>query len=525
MGLWRRFPKVTKTLGKYTLIRKLATGGMAEVFLARADGPMGFAKKCVVKRILPHFNDDPRFIEMFLGEARLAAELNHPNLVQIFDFGEADGQYYLAMEYIDGANLRVLNQATRRVQGPMSLPLAARLIALAAEGLHFAHELRNEQGEFLNLVHRDISPDNILVARNGSVKVVDFGIAKASTQPHLTKSGMIKGKIAYMPPEQLAREPLDRRADLFALGIVFYELVTGGMPFDATSEVSIIQAIMSQKPLEKPTVYRPDCPPDLEAIVNKCLEKDRDRRYASCVELQADLEAFIKRSGETVGTREVAQLVATVLENEANTTAPNAVVSGLDATTPSAQSSDRIPSPSAPHPVATQSGTGMSNTALRSVEVRAVKRSRAPLFVSLGVVVMVAAAVGGWFALKPGVVQVMPMPMPVFDAGAGDAAPDAAVVIAVVVDPEPDAGPEQGAAAVEPTRPIAARTGKLELRIRPYATIYLDDRLLGDTPLPSISVPIGKHRLRLVNPAFGKDVELNIVIKPGENVVKHNLKD
>ena len=146
---------MTTKLGKYTLIRKLATGGMAEVFLARADGPMGFAKKCVVKRILPHFNDDPRFIEMFLGEARLAAELNHPNLVQIFDFGQHDGQYFLALEYIDGANLRVLNQATRAQQGPMSLPLAARIIALAAEGLHFAHELRNEEGQFLNLVHRD----------------------------------------------------------------------------------------------------------------------------------------------------------------------------------------------------------------------------------------------------------------------------------------------------------------------------------------------------------------------------------
>ncbi|MDP2275918.1 MAG: serine/threonine-protein kinase [Archangium sp.] len=518
---------MTKTLGKYTLLRKLATGGMAEVFLARADGPMGFAKKCVVKRILPHFNDDPRFIEMFLGEARLAAELNHPNLVQIFDFGEADGQYYLAMEYIDGANLRVLNQATRRVQGPMPFPLAARMIALAAEGLHFAHELRNEQGEFLNLVHRDISPDNILVARNGSVKVVDFGIAKASTQPHLTKSGMIKGKMAYMPPEQLAREPLDRRADLFALGIVFYELVTGGMPFDATSEVSIIQAIMSQKPLEKPTVYRPDCPPDLEAIVNKCLEKDRDRRYASCVELQADLEAFIRRSGETVGTREIAQLVSTVFENEADTTAPNAVASGLDATTPSAKSSERI---SPPAPVATQSGTGMSNTALRSVEVNAVKRSRAPLFVGLALVATVVAGLGGWLALRPDVVPVKPLA--VIDAGSAviAAAPDAAVAIAVVVDAEPDAGLESeevdaGAVAVAVARPVAAKTGKLELRIRPYATIYLDDRLLGDTPLPAISVPVGKHKLRLVNPAFGKDVELNIVIKPGENVVKHNLKD
>jgi eukaryotic-like serine/threonine-protein kinase len=522
---------VTTTLGKYTLIRKLATGGMAEVFLARADGPMGFAKKCVVKRILPHFNDDPRFIEMFLGEARLAAELNHPNLVQIFDFGQAEGQYFLAMEYIDGANLRVLNQAARRLSGPMSLPLAARLIALAAEGLHFAHELRNEQGEFLNLVHRDISPDNILVSRNGAVKVVDFGIAKASSQPHLTKSGMIKGKMAYMPPEQLAREPLDRRADLFALGIVFYELVTGGMPFDATSEVSIIQAIMSQKPLEKPTVYRPDCPPDLEAIVNKCLEKDRTLRYASCVELQADLEAFIKRSGETVGTREISQLVEATFANEADTTAPSTPLTGLESTTPAAKSAERIsqPSPSAPPPIATASGTGLSNTSLRSIEAHAVKpaKSRAPLFVGLAVLVVIGVGVG-WLATRP--FELTTRPVAVVDAGAvavPEEVKDAAVtVVAAVVEPEPDAGVDEvvdaGSAVV---KPVAAKTGKLELRIRPYATIYLDDRLLGDTPLPPITVPVGKHKLRLVNPAFGKDVQLNIVIKPGENVVKHNLKE
>lgn len=525
MGLWRL--SVATTLGKYTLVRKLATGGMAEVFLARAEGPGGFAKKCVVKRILPHFNDDPRFIEMFLGEARLAAELNHPNLVQIFDFGQADGQYFLAMEYIDGANLRVLNQATRRMQGPMPFALAARMIQLAAEGLHFAHELRNEQGEFLNLVHRDISPDNILVSRNGSVKVVDFGIAKASTQPHLTKSGMIKGKMAYMPPEQLARETLDRRADLFALGIVFYELVTGGMPFDATSEVSIIQAIMSQKPLEKPTAYRPDCPPDLEAIVEKCLEKDRTKRYASCVELQTDLDAFIRRSGESVGTREIAQLVETVFANEADATQANAVVpsdSGLDATSPAIKSAERQqPPPSAPQPVSTGSGTGMSGTALREIEASAPPRSRAPLFVALGIVGVLVAGAVGWFVLRPDEVKPPVVIPPV--AVVIEAAKDAGVAIVVAVDPEPDAGVEEEVIDAGPVKPVAAKTGKLELRIRPYATIYLDDRKLGDTPLPPISVPVGKHKLRLVNPAFGKDVELNIVIKPGENIVKHNLKE
>ena len=263
-------PLMAQTLGKYTLVRKLATGGMAEVVLARSDGPMGFQKKLVVKRILPHFGEDQNFINMFLSEARLAAELNHPNVVQIFDFGQTDGTYYIAMEFIDGPNLRALNKAARETVGPISLPLCARIIALAAEGLGYAHDLKNQAGQPMNLVHRDISPDNVLVSRNGAVKVVDFGIAKASTQPHLTKSGVIKGKLAYMPPEQLAREPLDRRADVFALGVVLYELVCGAMPFDATSEVSIIQAIMGNEPLVRASNKRNDLPPALDTIISKC---------------------------------------------------------------------------------------------------------------------------------------------------------------------------------------------------------------------------------------------------------------
>jgi serine/threonine-protein kinase len=349
--------------------------------------------------------------------------------------------------------------------------------------------------------------------------------------------------MAYMPPEQLAREPLDRRADLFALGIVFYELVTGGMPFDATSEVSIIQAIMSQKPLEKPTVYRPDCPPELEAIINKCLEKDRTRRYASCVELQQDIETFIRNSGQSVGTREIATLVETVFENESDTTLPNAVVSpsglnndlgtGLERTHPGKSAEMPKPPPSAPPPNAM--GTGMSNTALRSVETNAVKRSKAPLFAGLGVLVIVGL-VGGYFATRQQSIDVpkdpvKPVPVAVVESGtAEEPKSDAGVAVAVVA--EVDAGTEETpvvdagvAVAVEPPKPVAAKNGKLEFRIRPYATVYLDDRKLGDTPLPSMTVPVGKHKIRLVNASLSKDVELNVVIKPGENVVKHNLKE
>ncbi len=523
-------------LGKYQLIKKLATGGMAEVFLARADGPMGFAKMCVVKRILPHFNDDPRFIEMFLSEARLAAQMNHPNLVQIFDFGQADGQYFLAMEFIDGPNLRTLNQAARSFFGPIDFALCARIIALAAEGLHYAHQLKDETGAPLGLVHRDISPDNILVGRQGSVKVVDFGIAKASNQPHLTKSGMIKGKMAYMPPEQLAREPLDQRADIFALGIVLYELVTGGLPFDATSEVSIIQALMNQQPLERPTAFRPDCPPALEQIILTCLDKNRERRFATCSDLQAALEQFVASTGRAVGSRDIAALVETVHSNSDDVTQTNARAAASDALADPGL--DKTSLTNGSH-TPSQTPLEPSSTADRDVPVAATKRSPARVGAAVAVALLVVGGLAAFFLRVPpppvtvtGAPTVVDAGAPSFDAGTPPAAsPDAAT--ALVVEPDQDAGSDEAtevdAGSEEPDLPThkapTIRNGRLELRVRPYATVYLDDKKLGDTPLPAQLVPVGKHRLRLVNEKLGKDVLLEVTIKPGDNVIKHNLKE
>jgi serine/threonine-protein kinase len=455
------------------------------------------------------------------------------------------------MEFIDGPNTRSLNQAVRKATGAMDFAVAARLIATAAEGLHFAHELRDENGTFLNLVHRDISPDNILVSRNGAVKVVDFGIAKASTQPHLTKSGMIKGKMAYMPPEQLARDPLDRRADLFALGIVLYEMITGGMPFDATSEVSIIQAIMSVKPLERVEVYRPDCPVELQAIVMRCLEKDRERRYPSCRELQTDLEAFIQSTGKVVGTREIAALVSSLFaEAETSTSGPklSPSQSGSDAMTRPSGSGSVKRSQSASIEVVPEdfsqpsvTSTGLSGTALREVPERP-GSNKAPLFVIGGALTVGLLGGAAWLLTRPPPPIAAPPPPVVTahdapkvlvvdasvdtDLGPDAGAPDAA---------EPDAGePEVGidagqpavvdaGAAATPTEAVKAK-GKLSLRIRPYATVFLDDKPLGDTPLPSLAVPVGKHKLKLVNPTLGT-VTLEITIKPGDNVIKHNFKE
>src|SRR5437588_327572 len=260
---------MTSPLGKYKLVKLIAAGGMAEVYLARQAGAAGFEKLVCLKRILPHLARDKQFVDMFLNEARLAAQLDHPNIVQIFDLGEANGNYFIAMEFIDGPNLRSVAKRAAELGELLPTPEVARIVAHAAGGLHYAHELRDPHSrQPLGLVHRDISPDNVLVHKNGSVKVVDFGIAKAAGSSGATRTGTLKGKVAYMPPEQLRGEPLDRRADVFALGVVLYELLAGKRPWEGDSEVALIGRIMTQEP-EPLQNLRPETPPLLLAIVER----------------------------------------------------------------------------------------------------------------------------------------------------------------------------------------------------------------------------------------------------------------
>ncbi len=297
-----------QAFGKYRLLRKLAKGGMAEVYLAQADVPAGFSKTLVVKRILPHLAGDSSFVKVFLNEARRAALLNHPNIVQILDLGEQDGSYYVAMEHIDGPSLRALLRRAQAVGKPVPPEHAAKIVSLVCDGLGFAHDFV-DKGRPLNLIHRDISPGNVLLSRAGSVMVVDFGIAKAATGQHLTKSGTLQGKLAYMPPEQLKGEPLDRRADIFALGIVLYELLAGTKPFDSTSEEATTQAILDDEPAPL-RERRPDCPVELWRIIERALAKRREQRYPDCRSMQQDLERFLFKRGLPLGAHELSRLVA-----------------------------------------------------------------------------------------------------------------------------------------------------------------------------------------------------------------------
>ncbi len=293
-------------LGKYSLIDLVATGGMAELWLARQEGPAGFSRTVALKRVLPHLASDERFVQMFLDEARLAAQLTHPNIVQIHDFGEVQGSYFLTMEFIRGRSLDAIIDRQDELGGRMPLEIAAWILAQACVGLEYAHGFRHpETGEALHLVHRDISPQNLMVSFDGLVKVMDFGIAKATTSTVKTETGTVKGKYAYMSPEQIAGEKLDGRSDVFSLGIVLYETVSGIRPFGIESDLVAITAILNEPPKPIRNLL-PDFPPELEGILDRALHKDRNHRYSGAHALQGDLERFIQSRGLTLGAREVA---------------------------------------------------------------------------------------------------------------------------------------------------------------------------------------------------------------------------
>lgn len=285
-------------LGRYQLEGRLAAGGMAEIWRARTVGPDGFSKALVVKRILPQLGDDPATEELFKSEARVAARLDHPNLLHVFDFGrEADGTLVLVMELVDGTSLRTVARAVKSGK-PIDVRVAAKLIALACEGLHAAHELKDATGASQGLIHRDVSPENILVSRAGAVKVADFGIARVGDGP-LTDPNVFRGKIGYASPEQIKGDAIDRRSDLWAIGCTLFEVICGEGPFATETQAELASATLLREPRRLEALRR-DCPPELAEIVARCLERDPAKRWPDAHSLGAALEHFIAKTGEPI---------------------------------------------------------------------------------------------------------------------------------------------------------------------------------------------------------------------------------
>jgi serine/threonine-protein kinase len=306
-------------LGRYQIAFELASGGMATIYLARVVGVAGFEKLVALKCMHPHLARQPEYVEMFFDEARIASRIGHPNVCSVFDFGEVDGTYYIAMDYVHGVTvahiMRRVVKNREEISTPKWIGMVAKIVAAAAEGLHAAHEVRDDEGQPLHVIHRDVTPQNLFVAFDGTVRVVDFGVASAAHRLHQTQTGAVKGKLAYLAPEQAKRGPIDRRVDVWALGVVLWEMLVGERLFQRDSAPETIAAVLFDK-IPNPSSIRPHIPGELDRIVMRALARELDARYPTAQALAQDLHRFGTRASEPITSHDIGAWVSAAFAKE-----------------------------------------------------------------------------------------------------------------------------------------------------------------------------------------------------------------
>ena len=464
-----------KEFGKYTLDRRLGGGGMAEVFSARLHGPEGFEKDIALKLILPHFSSEPEFVEMFIREATLAAKLDHANIVRIHEFDQVQGRYYIAMELVDGRDLRRLLARAKELDRPISVTEAVAIAREVCQGLAFAHgELTSNTPQ---VVHRDISPHNVIVSKAGEVKITDFGIAKLASGAVVTKTGVIKGKASYMSPEQARGDPVDKRSDLFSLGSVLWELLTGRRLFTGESDMAIMRRIQ-EGPIHPPSKYNDQVTEDLDAILLKLLSRSLDQRHPDAARVASDLDKLEipRRSTILVG------LYRDLYSEE--------------------------PEGTGKLPMATATTTRASEIGTVDAGVLApFWRTRAMWIV--GGVIVVAGLVFLFLPVLFGEPEKMPAPKiePAITIPQPEPPP-------VELDSAPTAG--EGIEEIDVTpepAPVVKAYGRLFLNAIPWAKVYRGKKFLGDTPIENLRLPVGKHKLRLVNDELKTNKAVYLVVR------------
>jgi len=284
---------------RYHVVSKIAHGGMAEIFLALQKGEQGFQKPVVLKRILPSLAADPKFVRMFVDEAHIASRLNHSNLVQVLDLGRAGNQYFLVLEFVDGWSLEQIRRRAQQAKLKLPIPLALTIVGSLCRGLAYVHT-RERNGQPLGIIHRDVTPQNVLISQQGEVKLADFGIAKAVGKSEKSATGVIKGKFAYMSPEQSTAGQLDARSDLFSVGTVLYLLVTGRKPFDGPTDADVLMQVRRAKPAKPSSVVK-DLNADVERLINRALRGDRDKRWQSAEQMADKIDAILVKLGQPSG--------------------------------------------------------------------------------------------------------------------------------------------------------------------------------------------------------------------------------
>ncbi len=423
---------------RYELVGELASGGMATVFLARLTGVGGFQRFVAMKRLHPHLANEKEFVEMFLDEARIAARIHHPNVVPILEVGASPVGYYLVMEYIEGDTLaRLLARAAQRGKR-LPIPIALRIALDTLSGLHAAHELRDDSGSPINLVHRDVSPQNVLVGVDGIARITDFGVARAASRLTAPRVGQLKGKIAYMAPEQAAgEESLDRRADVFAAGIVIWEELAAKRLFKAENEAATLSRVMTE-PVPPLSVIVPGLSVQLSNVVMKALERDPNRRFSTCAQFGDALEAAATGKERIATPRELAAYVSEVLGEEV-VAQREAVRAWIARSEPSQVGPLPGTTPSSSVSAAAMSLSGSDGQiATQSHSAIAPRRNRAALFVMLILLLLAVGGGGFLFARETGpnhivaAQQPAPAPTPAFSS---PPAPDSASPAPVGVDP------------------------------------------------------------------------------------------
>jgi len=300
---------------RYRIVERVATGGMAEVFKGVAESLQGFRKNVAIKRVLPNLTKNKKFVAMFLDEARLCLNLQHANIAQVFDIGHVDDTYFIVMEYVDGVDLKSVLEWRRRINKPLTIGQTIYIAMEMCKGLNYAHDLLHpETGESLNIVHRDVSPPNVLLSRNGEIKIVDFGLAKAAVQIEHTDPGVVKGKMSYLSPEAARGEDVDHRADIFAVGILLYEMLTNRRLFYGETDFQTVELVRAAK-IPPIGPQNPEVEPDLEVIVRKALARRIDDRFQSATDLQDALAHYLFSRGLKMIQRDIADLTRNCIDD------------------------------------------------------------------------------------------------------------------------------------------------------------------------------------------------------------------
>ncbi len=492
--------------GAYQLLGRIAFGGMAEIFLARegAEGGRG-GRFVIVKRVLPHVAADAQFIAMFKDEARLAMQLSHPNICHVYAFGQETSAYFIAMEWVNGMPLsKVIRRA--RDTGGLSVPIVMKIVAVVAEALDYAHRAADQTtGEPLGIVHRDVSPQNVMVSYDGIVKLLDFGIAKASSHSTRTEAGVVKGKFAYMAPEQCLGEPIDARADVFALGVCLYELLDGKNPFKRQTEFDTMRALVYEEPPALSELH-PHIPLELDAIVKRATAKRREDRYQSAADLQLALEQALARTGEIVPTSRVAERMGELFANEIKAGPRLDTRVDVPRREPHdpAGESDRSLAQVVLPPNATERMPIVTDDAARSTLEPEPRRRSLALVASLVLALLLVGGAGVFAAFFTGVVTLGP---PRQDGSGGASAPSR------------DHGPAIGPAPLAPpAAPAPTTTGTLLVDSTPSgASVALGDRgIVGTTPLEVGRLEAGEWPLHLSLGGY-EDWDSSVEVRAGEH--------